>query len=176
VGVFFLLELKRSVGGVMRLLFWSVFLVHLLFPVTSLAEENLPNFDDIIKALKKETPTEEEKREVRRELERTLDDLIIERDEERRNPEGQQSRFFMPFCARALQGYAYECLILPRGEIVIARFRLLERVGGPNEETLIIVGRVRRFFDGHLVWNFSSVPYQDGWSRFDADDFFVGKK
>lgn len=152
-------------------MFWLcrlVFFAGLLCPNVSAFTADSPSFDEVITAVQDLTPQEI----VREELRQLLDALYIERDEALREVEGRPS-FFMPFCARALQGQEYDCLVLPQGEVVAARLATIRNTHDLEKGITIIVGRVHSFPDGRLIWNFSAIPYEDGWSRSRDDGSFV---
>jgi hypothetical protein len=116
----------------------------------SVADQNL-SFEEVFRGLKSANV---------KELDALVSQIQVQRDFWL-----QGLRGYHPCFPR--QGMAYECLIKPSGEIIAAKLcPSVLLVEGVENDDLQIVGRVKMLPSGERRYDFTPIPFADGWGNF----------
>lgn len=115
------------------------------------AVDQNPSFEEVLRGLKSTNV---------KELEALLFQIQVQRDFWLRG-----LREYHPCFPR--QGMAYECLIKPSGEIIAAKLcPSVVVVRGVERDDFQIVGRVKMLPNGVRRYDFTTIPFTDGWGNF----------
>lgn len=124
-----------------------------IFSCQAAATDRLPSFVEIITSIM----------EANREQMDNLIDYLSEYQDRRRRGFSETNP-----CVPKEKQMAYDCLIKPSGEIVVAKLLVVASVSknGERQEELRIISRAKKLANGERQYNFIPILYADGWSQF----------